>query len=226
MNFQLFRLLVLVTACFALFSCQKDVANKSNTFYGPQVYMGNGKARSFVILSHANVPSEIGIEMTNEAFVSLPKGDGEFSFKLPLHQKAQAVTPFDHLEIDWNPAGHPPAPYMVPHFDFHFYKITMAAQEAIVPGPLMEILPPTGAMPPTYIATPGGVPEMGKHWIDVTSPELNGQPFTKTFIYGSYNGQVNFDEPMVTLATLLSGKNSSSPIPQPQIFLPQKQIIL
>ncbi len=45
----------------------------------------------------------------------------------------------------------------------------------------------------------GGVPQMGAHWVDVTSPELNGSTFAQTFIYGSYDGQVNFYEPMITL---------------------------
>ena len=240
MNLQLLKPFAVVAISTALFACQKTVADtqpsvsesmlapasaanqsqKSNTFYGPQVSMGNGKARSFVTISHTDAPSEIGIEMTNDAFTGLPTTEEGASFVLPLHQKAQAVTPFDHIEIDWNPNGHPPTPYLVPHFDFHFYKISMAEQQAIVPGPLMEILPPSGAMPPTYIPTPGGVPQMGKHWVDVTSPELNGKPFTKTFIYGSYNGKVIFDEPMITLATLLSGQSSSTPIPQPQIFMP------
>jgi hypothetical protein len=46
------------------------------------------------------------------------------------------------------------------------------------------------------------VPKMGLHWLDLTSPELNGQQFTQTFIYGSYNGNVNFYEPMITKAFL------------------------
>lgn len=41
---------------------------------------------------------------------------------------------------------------------------------------------------------------MGAHWVDVTTPELNGQPFTQTFLYGSYNGKVAFYEPMITKA--------------------------
>jgi len=53
---------------------------------------------------------------------------------------------------------------------------------------------------------------MGVHWVDVRSPELQNllgnpggyQPFTKTFIYGSWAGRYTFYEPMVTRAYLMS----------------------
>jgi hypothetical protein len=50
------------------------------------------------------------------------------------------------------------------------------------------------------------VPRMGLHWVDVNSPELPPQnkPFTATFIVGSWNGQVIFDEPMVTRDFILA----------------------
>jgi hypothetical protein len=237
------HLFILFLGSSILFSCQKELspklqntnvldateanssqAMKMNTFYGPEVSMGGGKIRSFITISHTGVPGDIGIEITDGALTNLPTSEAEYSYMLPLHHKASEVTPFDHIEVDWNPNGHEPNHvYTVPHFDFHFYKISVAEQQAVTPGPLMEILPPPGAMPPNYISLPGGVPAMGKHWVDVTSPELsqtNPQPFTKTFIYGSYNGKVTFDEPMITLAVLQSGQNLTTPIPQPTLFLP------
>ena len=41
---------------------------------------------------------------------------------------------------------------------------------------------------------------MGWHWIDPLSPEFTGQPFSKTYIYGYYGGELSFVEPMITLA--------------------------
>lgn len=235
------KLSVLFFSTLVLFSCQKDLTSeqaetmsaakdksdkqelKFNTFYGPQVSMGDGKARSFINISHTGVPGEIGIEMTNDALTGLPT-EGETEFVIPLHKKALEVTPFDHISAGWNPHGHPPPHvYTVPHFDFHFYKITREEQLAVVEGPLMEILPAPSYLPANYIPLPGGVPEMGKHWVDITSPELNPnrpQPFTKTLIYGTYNGQVTFIEPMITMAVLQSGETTTSPIPQPQSFSP------
>lgn len=229
---------------FLFYSCQKEVAPKTtdeatvlvtksgnqaekfNTFYGPQFHMGDGKARSFVTISHTGVPAEIGIELTDKAFSGLPS-EGETSFFLTLHQKAQAVTPFDHIEIDWNPHGHPlEGVYTTPHFDFHFYKISKDVQMTIPEyGPatasLFDNFPPQGYLPPTYIPFPAGVPQMGKHWGDVTAEEFNPPHlFSKTFIYGTYNGEVIFYEPMVTLAVLQSGQTYNTSFPQPQNFSP------
>lgn len=40
---------------------------------------------------------------------------------------------------------------------------------------------------------------MGWHWVDSWSGEFNGKKFTKTFIYGYYDGKMTFIEPMITL---------------------------
>ena len=61
---------------------------------------------------------------------------------------------------------------------------------------------------------------MGAHWMDVTSPEFHGQPFTHTFVYGSYDGKVTFLEPMVSITTLQSGATIHKAIRQPQHFDP------
>jgi hypothetical protein len=82
--------------------------------------------------------------------------------------------------LDWNPHGHEPEQiYGAPHFDFHFYSISQAERAAI---PAYEADPtkfdngPGAAyLPPTYMNFGGGVPQMGAHWVDITSPELNQQ---------------------------------------------------
>jgi hypothetical protein len=66
-----------------------------------------------------------------------------------------------------------------------------------------------------YLPIPGGVPGMGKHWVNLTSPEMapvNPATFTHTFIYGSFNGKVTFYEPMITLATLQGKTTINQPI--------------
>ncbi|MDQ6609374.1 MAG: DUF5602 domain-containing protein [Bacteroidota bacterium] len=203
-------------------SAKANQAEKFNTFNGPEVQMGNGKARSWITISHTGVPSEIGIELTAGALSGLPSDPLAFSeeeFVLPLHQKAKEVTPFEHIVINWNPAGHEPGPYQVPHFDFHFYTITNQERLTITPAsPLMDQLPDHMYWPQGYVPTPGGVPQMGKHWVNPASPELNRAPFTHTFIYGSYAGKFTFDEPMITLAFLKSGASVSMPFNQPAHF--------
>jgi len=59
--------------------------------------------------------------------------------------------------------------------------------------------------------------------MDVLSPEFNGQPFTHTFIYGSYDGKVNFLEPMATLSFLSGGTTVHKAIRQPQLFDPMNR---
>lgn len=234
--------LVLTVVIFSFSSCKKEISEpststslseqkanqeqKSNTFYGPQVSFGAGKVRSFTIITHAGQPMEIGVQITADAFGGLTTQPGEYSFMVPLHQKAKEVTPFDHLEVDWNPFGHPPPGiYDAAHFDFHFYKITEEEQMAIPlytdqTASLFDTPPPTGYLPAGYVPGPGGVPQMGKHWLDVMSPEFHGTAFTKTFIYGTYNGAVSFYEPMVTKAYIENTMNSTTPIRQPQYFSP------
>ena len=206
----------------ALISLSKE--NKTKIFKGPEVRMGNGKARSVMIFDEMDKPLSLTIEMSNAALTGLPT---EFTeYVLPLHLKAKEATPFNHIGLNWNPHGHEPnSVYGQPHFDFHFYKISLQERLAITPYggasvALFDNLPATGYMPLAYKPTPEGVPQMGKHWIDVTSPEFNGQSFTKTFIYGSYNGQVIFMEPMITLELIQSGANSQTDIKLPEFFAP------
>lgn len=207
---------------------KSNASEKYNTFYGPQVQMGNGHVRTWANITHDGKPLAIGVEMTDGALSNLPQDPTDFAhatFVLQLHQKDKAVTPFNHVLIDWNVQGHePPGIYTVPHFDFHFYKTSVEARMAIPPYEVdptgFDVPLPDGYMPPIYVRIPGGVPQMGAHWFDPTSPEWHGGGFTSTFIYGSYNGHVTFEEPMITLATLQSGNTIHKPIPQPFYYDP------
>ena len=204
------------------------VVNDYNTFYGPAVQMGDGHARSWANISHDDKILAVGIEMTDGALENLPQDPENFAanaFVLQLHQKAKALTPFDHIVINWNVHGHEPEHvFDIPHFDFHFYKISLADQLAIPPYDIapakFDANPPFTYLPPLYLHIPGGVPQMGAHWIDLLAPELNGGAFTHTFIYGSYDGNVTFLEPMVTLATFESGNTIHQDFRQPQYFSP------
>jgi hypothetical protein len=231
-------LLLAVVATAALSSCQKELATdnsampvdlmgvaakanqsaKENTFYGPQVQMGDGMARSYVRITHTGVPLELGVEMTAGSLSGLPSDHHEASFVLPLHQKARQLTPFEHIYLNWNEMGHPPLElFGVPHFDFHFYMTSAEERDAIpayTPGSLHDVLPPAPYWPAGFVPTPGGEPQMGKHWVDIAHPVAPGT-FTHTMIYGSYNGEMTFVEPMITLAYLLSGTNLTMPYGQP-----------
>jgi hypothetical protein len=168
-----------------------------------------------------------------------PGGGGDGHEHVDMHvydlaMPARNPTPYRFVELDWNPAGHePPGIYDVPHFDFHFYTVTPDVRNAIDPATLGEAqfiaksghLPPEAERSPFYVAlaAPGqpimAVPRMGTHWIDVRSPELQGvfghpenfQPFSTTFIHGSWDGDFIFDEPMITRAFIMGRKAATAP---------------
>lgn len=202
------------------FAAKQNGQQNMQIFYGAPVSVGNGIARSFISLNPAGRPMELGIEMTDPALQDLPSGENDHpEYVLPLPAEAFSVTPFKHLVINWNPHGHPlEGIYTVPHFDFHFYTITNAQRMAIGPNPGAP--PASGYLPEGYVPA-GPVPLMGMHWADPTSSEFNGQPFTYTLIYGSYNGAINFTEPMITLEVLESGEAYNKiKIPQPLYYSP------
>lgn len=203
---------------------------KYNTFYGPQVQIGNGHVRTWINVTHSGRPLAIGLEMTAGALTNLPEDANDHmaaTWHLKFHQKAHEVTPFDHLMMNWNVMGHEPPPiYGLPHFDFHFYKVSMEEVMNTTDPAKFAILPPPDYIPPMYFNPGGGVPMMGTHWIDLLSPEVQapGSPnwaaFTHTMIYGSYDGKVTFVEPMITRAFLQSGVTVQKWYRQPQLFAP------
>lgn len=221
-NISSFALFFLLIIMFAFTSCKKDVVEPDPVFRGPETTMGNGKANTFFKTDKNNTPLEIGFEMTMDALTGLTQDPTNFAastFVLQLDQKAKDLTPFEHLVINWQVHGHPPTNvYTVPHFDFHIYTITSAERLAIPPytpasAPQFDLLPPAGFMPASYIPDMGGIPAMGKHWSQ--GPPAN---FSHVLIYGSYNGQVTFVEPMLTLAYLQAGTSTSTAYAQPQNF--------
>ena len=200
---------------------------KTNTFYGPQVHVGNGKVRSWTRITHAGIPEEMGIEMTAGALTGLPMEHDHptpdhTTMIIPIHQKGKGLTPFDHIGLNWNPQGHPPAMFfLAPHFDIHFYMMSVEERMAIpayspASAAMFNNFP--DYMPANYFAPPGpdgAEIQMGKHW---APPPPTFLPFTRVMILGTYNGKLNFVEPMVTLAYLQSKATSSQGYSQPTYF--------
>jgi hypothetical protein len=198
--------------------------------YGAPIQLGNGEARTYVLRDRkTGDPVEVGVALTESALQGLPDagphgGNGhEHYASYILELPANHGTPYRFVELDWNPKGHG-GPYTAQHFDVHFYRVSLGEHDAIDPSradyaeraaafPAAEELP-TGyvsshllmQLPPAQAA----VPKMGLHWIDTNSPELppRNQPFTATFIIGSWGGKVIFDEPMITRDFLLAHRDS------------------
>ena len=194
--------------------------------YGPPVKVGDGMARTYVLLDAkaGQRAVELGVALDERAMQGLPMDEAMHMYDLRL--PAQSPAPYQFVQLDWNAHGHPPmGVYTAPHFDFHFYVISKAERDAIMPTdpafaakanhlPSQEYRPQFYAplVPPGGMPVEAAVPMMGVHWFDVRSPEFNGGSFTRTFIYGSWDGQVTFYEPMVTRAYLLSQPDAVTPI--------------
>lgn len=236
---KIYKKTLLIGLLFMIFSCSKqDVGElettqngtqelkssnkeKINVFKGPQVQLGNGKARSWISVNGEGFPVELALEFTSGVYENMENLPLETV--LPLHLKATQLTPFEHITLNWNPDGHLPA-FLVPHFDFHFYMISNEARMAIPEyseetSALFTNLPPAGYMPDNYGTPPGqgGVyPQMGKHWLPLNLPDF--LPFTKIMVLGSYDGDYIFMEPMVELNYLQSNDAFSLDISQPLNF--------
>lgn len=210
-------------------SCSKDSnkqSEKSNLFYGPYSTLGNGQVRTWFRITNENTPEEIGIEFSSGAFENLPSAAEGLALVLPFDQKAQELTRFNHVYLNWNPYGHEPdGVFTFPHFDIHFEMISVEERESIPawsPGDidvLFNTYPPPGYMPADYFAPPGPATSeiaMGKHWLPVNLEEY--LPFSKIMIYGTYNGKFIFLEPMITLENLKSDATFNLPYSQPEKF--------
>jgi hypothetical protein len=221
-------LLAATTACDrtaaleATFS--NSTADRQAIHYGPAVRIGAGIGRTYFVGTRDSV-LEIGVALSEAALRGLPAGSGHSDgshahyneYLLQMHP--QNPTPYRFVELNWNPDGHEPEGiYGLPHFDYHFYTITIEERNAIDPkdprwAEQANNLPAPAFIPERYVPAappiPGitpadiAVPRMGVHWMDVASPELQpGNVFAETFIYGTWDGRLIFAEPMITRAFL------------------------
>ena len=225
------RILIFSAAILTLLSsCKKDHTDndKSGIFKGTETKVHEGKAWTWAQLDQKGDPMRLAISVSDAALNSVPVGTGsghddhtdmDNNWVLKFHPKAN-VAPFDYVGMGWNPSGHEPEQfYGKPHFDFHFYMMTPEQVAAIpaydVAKDKFDNWPAAAYFPANYFNAGGGVPQMGAHWVDPTSGEFTGQGFTQTFIYGSYDGNVTFYEPMITLDFLQHTSNFERSIPQP-----------
>lgn len=188
------------------------------TFPGDTVALGDGIVYTWIQIDGQGVPETIGVTITETVFSNLLSVSGQWTLNLPM---VAVDSLFNHVLFDWNHQGHPPnGTYGLPHFDFHFCIVTQAEREAVIPGPDLTPVEPQ-FMPQDYRPIddpPSAVPNMGVHWIDSLSSEWQGETFTKTMIYGFYQGEMFFVEPMITLDYLQSNPNVTLKLKQPQSF--------
>lgn len=135
----------------------------------------------------------------------------------PIVQEQYGIT---DLKVYWESHGHPPAPYMVPHFDFHFYF--RPAGEILAIDCSDERKPdnaPAGyALPDMEIPDMGTlvgtcVPEMGMHALPAAELESD-QPFDGTMVIGYYATEPIFLEPMISQALLMEQQSFALDMPE------------
>ncbi len=212
-------------------SCQKDEGLKkptteaelkaqgTNTFYGPTVPFMGGTARAWVkVNGNGNGdPTAVGIDVSEKVLENLSDDQIRVVLNMPNNKGGNFYT---HMMVDWNPMGHLPI-YGAPHFDFHFYLVPESLRLQIEEDDLEEFenIPEAIYQPPLYFKVPGGVPEMGAHWLDLLSPEVAGTgEFTQTYIWGSFDGDFIFFEPMITSAYLLQHPDVTFEVRQPEAY--------
>lgn len=202
-------------------SGQEGFPPSERTHWGRPRRLGNGVISTFLTLSRSDAPRFLGYWFTEDALDGLPeeRGHEEEDTTVPLPEAAADATNVEWATVGWNPHGHAPEDvYDVPHFDFHLYFTSREEVEEAIPvgecdtdddGTVdfsvscdvyergTEPLPDV-QHPPGYVSTDDVVPYMGNHWVKEDAPELQGERFTHTYIYGSFDGQLNFLEPMVT----------------------------
>jgi len=199
---------------FSVFSV--STGNAQTIAYGDTMALGGGIIYTWVEVDPENAPLKIGIAVS-EAAVEDPE-QGVYSIDFP---RVASDSLFIHAATWYEPMGHPPLEWWgVPHFDFHFYMIPEEERLAI-PAEFDTTEIPDEFMPEDYIhPAPDhfSIPEMGVHFVDSLAAELHGEPFTESLIYGFYQGEMIFIEPMITNEYLLTYPADTIAIKQPQAY--------
>lgn len=227
---------ILLTLFLAVvFIAMNSTSYSQKLIQGETKPLGNGSISSWLMVDENNNPVSIGVTFDADALKGLqkPKDPGGmplstfpdfiiFETVLNVPDNNNKV-PFTHIAVDWNPMGHPPDFYGNPHFDFHFYmntpderaKITCKGDDTLR---VYKQLAPE-YIPEGYVTAPlTGEGAMGWHWFDPTSGEFHMHDFTKTMIYGFYDGKMTFIEPMITKAYLETKPNVTENIKVPQKY--------
>lgn len=159
------------------------------------------------------------------ATVKNAPADAEFVFPpvpvavVALPGEVASATGFSHLSMVWEAHGHPPALFLTPHFDFHFYTIDREQMEAIDCADLSKPaqIPARYTLPDLEIPGLGQlvglcVPAMGMH--GMLEDELDDTDlFGASMIVGYYQKNLIFVEPMIAQAKLLAAQSFTMDVP-------------
>lgn len=208
----------LTVLAMALGGCAREqvVQGACRPVYGADVCAWDQMAGDELVAFGITVPMQVVDSAPADAPMVWPP---VAEANIPLSPVAKSATGFDNVTVYWEAHGHPPAPYLVPHFDFHFNTATSADLAAIDcadttrPAQLpdgYELLDLD--IPDLGMLVGLCVPQMGMH--AMAGSELRaGTPFEKTMIVGYYAGRPIFLEPMITRGALLGRQTFPVAVP-------------
>ena len=138
---------------------------------------------------------------------------------IALPPEAREAVGIDHMAINWEAHGHPPASFAAPHFDFHFYNVSQAEVGAIDCSDERKPLMLPGDYELADIEIPGMgtlvglcVPNMGMHAMPAADVNAT-DAFEATMMMGYYGARPVFFEPMVSRDLLMKRSDFTLPMP-------------
>lgn len=187
------------------------------TVNGAQVCVWAETADDTLTAFGATIPMQAVENAPNDAPMAWPP---VADATIPLPDVVRTASGFDNMTVYWEPHGHPPGPYLAPHFDFHFNAISSADVAAIDCSDSAKParLSSRYELPDVPIPNMGTlvglcVPGMGMHALP--SSELRStKTFQKTMVLGYYHARPIFLEPMITRETLLKRRSFALDIPR------------
>jgi hypothetical protein len=196
----------------------REVAGTCQPAFGAQVCSWAQMSGSKVLAVGATVPmAAIDNTPVDAPMVWPPVVDAV----VPMPAEARSATGIDHLALYWEHHGHPPKPFLTPHFDFHFYTISDADRRAIDCSSKAKpaVLPPGYSLPDVEIPGIGMltglcVSAMGMHSLVTTDLEAT-TPFSGTMVLGFYDTRPIFFEPMIAKAKLEEKQSFTVPMVMP-----------
>ena len=189
-------------------SCQKA--------FGADLCVGGKMSGGMVVEVDALIPMSAITSAPKKMDMKWPPSEAAV---VSLPPEIRSATGIQTLTFYWEAMGHPPQPFMTPHFDFHFTTISETERKAL---DCSDHAKPQ-KLPSGYVLTDDTIPDIGVlvgtcvPLMGMHALAMAGQPapFSATMVLGYYHGRPIFFEPMISQATLLSKKSLSLPISAP-----------
>ncbi|WP_276956428.1 DUF5602 domain-containing protein [Allomeiothermus silvanus] len=207
------------------------------TVAGPSAMLYGAKVSSWAKLGANGQVMEAGVTIPLSGIEKAPAADPNHQgmnmqmgpeVNLEFPDAVKKATFLDHMELWWEPLGHPPDRYLTPHFDFHFFGLSASETKTIdcknLTAPTLDLTPQgyAPAVPPQAKPEEFCVPLMGFHALPLSEFAAPGQLkpglFDQVMIAGAYASKFAFVEPMIARELLLKKQNLSMSVPRPPVL--------